>query len=150
MRYQAETVSECLVDMTDLNEMHYDEIATHKDVKKLQPDYRAYLNLERDGHLRVFTVRDDGDYLVGYFVTFIQRHIHYTDVVYALNDILYVHPDHRGGTTAYRLIKSAIQDLRDNTDANILCIHMKVKYPFRNLLGKFGFSLTEENWEVVL
>lgn len=150
MKYQVETVQECLIDMIDLNDMHYDEIGTHKHLKVLKPDYEAYLELERDGHLRVFIVRDDDDKMIGYSVTFIQNHIHYSDCVYALNDILFVHPDHRGGTVGYRLIKESIKDVKENTDATMLCIHMKVKYPFRNLLQKFGFENTEENWEVQL
>jgi len=149
MKYQVETVQECLIDMADLHEMHYAEISTHKELKKLKPDYDAYLELELNGNLRVMTVREDNN-MIGYCVTFIQPHIHYIDCTYALNDILFIHPDHRGGTVGYRLIKEAIRDLKENTDANILCIHMKVKYPFRNLLAKFGFQLTEENWEVEL
>jgi len=150
MKYQVETVSQCLPDMGELHQDHYEEITTHKHLKKLKPDYDAYYKLEKKGNLRVMTVRTDDNILIGYFVTFIQRHIHYTDVVYALNDILYIHPGHRGGTVGYRLMKEALQDLRDNTGANILCIHMKVEYPFRGLLHKLGFSLTEENWEVEL
>ena len=159
MLYQAETVEQVLPEMSSLNELHYDEIATHKDLKVLKPDYDKYLEMERLGMLRVFTVRNqveergittmaEGRYrgdLIGYFVTFISPHMHYSDCIYALNDILYIHPDYRGGTVGYRLFKEAMQDLRDNTEATILCIHMKVEYPFRQLLGKLGFSLTEEN-----
>ncbi len=149
MQYQVEYLADMLADMTVLTEAHYAEIADHKDLKVLKPDYDRYLELEELGVLRTFTVRDDGK-LIGYFITFITPHIHYSDCVYALNDIMYVHPDYRGGTVSYRLIKEALQDLRDNTDAVILCIHMKIEYPFRNLLKKFNFIQTEENWEVEL
>ena len=150
MKYQSETVQECLLDMLDMLDAHYQEITTHKHLTKLKPDYEAYLEMEKDDAIRVFTVRTDDGELIGYFVTFIQPHIHYSDCIYAMNDILYIHPDHRGGTIAYRLFKKAIQDLRDNTKANIFCIHMKVEYPFRGLLTKLDFQLTEENWEIEL
>lgn len=150
MKYQAETLQESLVDMTGLFEAHWSEISDHKHLKILKPDYEMYRLMEEDGEIRIFTVREDEGKLVGYFVTFIQSHIHYEDCIYAMNDILYLHPDHRGGTTGYRMIKEALRDIKENTDADILCIHMKVKYPFRKLLAKLNFELSEENWEVEL
>ena len=149
MRYKPETVADVIEEMVVLNQMHYDEIATHRHIKRLDPDYSRYYSLEEAGCLRIFTARDSGC-LVGYFITFITPHMHYQECIYALNDILYVHPDYRKSTVSYRLIVNAIEDIKENTGANVLCLHMKVKYPFRHLLTKLGFQLTEENWEIEL
>ena len=75
--------------------------------------------------------------------------LHYQQTSMAINDIMYVAPSHRGRTTGYKLIKLATEDLK-NLGADILIIHMKCDYPFRSLLTKLNFHLTEENWERVL
>jgi hypothetical protein len=67
----------------------------------------------------------------------------------AVNDIMYIDPAYRGGTVGYRMMKGAKADLK-NLGADILTIHMKTDYPFRSLLEKLDFHLTEENWEKVL
>ena len=87
--------------------------------------------------------------LIGYFVSIVAKGLHYQQTTLAINDIMYVDPAHRGGTVGYRLIKQAAFDLK-NLGADILTIHMKTDYPFRSLLEKLDFHLTEENWERVL
>lgn len=133
----------------------YREIATDKEVKPFDPDITQYENANELGMLRIVTARfhqpvllDDGR-LVGYFCSIVSPGLHYQQTRIALNDILYIDPEFRGGTTGYRLFKFAIEDLK-NLGADILTIHMKTDYPFRNLLTKLGFHLTEENWERVL
>ena len=146
--YQIEPMSDIIEDMKPMLYAHWEEIATNKEVKPLDPDYDKYLALEEQGILRVMTVRCSG-VLCGYFVSFVMPHLHYMQTKMAMNDIMYVAPEHRGGTVAYRLIKNSIFDLK-NINVDIMTIHMKVEYPFRNLLTKLGFSLTEENWDLVL
>ena len=147
--FQIEKFSDVYVEALPLLEAHYEEIATYKEVKALNPDVWRYLEIEEKGILRIMTARDDG-VMVGYFVSMIMPSLHYKDCSTAINDILYVHPEYRGGTLAYRLFKKALQDLKENTGANLVMIHMKIKHPFRELLTKLGFAQTEENWEKVL
>ncbi len=160
--YQVEKYEDVINEIIPMFRIHYDEIATDKDVKPLDPDLNRYQELERLGMLRIFTVREAAppvegqDYydgkptrLVGYFVSFVMNHIHYRQTKVALNDIMYVEPAHRGSTVGYRMMKLAKQDLK-NLGADVLIIHMKCAYPFRPLLTKLGFHLTEENWECVL
>ena len=138
----------------------YHEIATDKEVKPFDPDLNEYENANELGMLRIVTARHNEVYtsdptrqlegqLIGYFCSIVTRGLHYRQTRMALNDILYIHPDYRGGTTGYRLFKFAIEDLK-NFGADILTVHMKVDHPFRNLLTKLDFHLTEENWERVL
>lgn len=149
MTFQVESVSEVIAEMETLNLLHWKEIATHKHIKKLNPDYDRYYTLEDLGMLRIYTARYN-DELVGYFISMLAPHMHYRELNVAVNDILYILPAHRGSTCGYRLIKGAILDLKNNTDTQIVCIHMKVQHPFRPLLKKLGFDQTEENWEVQL
>lgn len=147
--FQIEKFKDCFPEAAPLLEAHYQEIATHKEHKVLDPDFERYYNLEDNDMLRIVTARDD-DKLVGYYVSMIISHLHYSQCVYAMNDILYVDPAYRGTSLAYRLFKYALKDLKENTKANMVLIHMKTKHPFRKLLQKFGFEQTEENWEVAL
>lgn len=146
--YQVEDYSECVGESWLMLQAHYDEICTDKHVKPLDPDYERYEKLNELGMLRVFTVRDDG-VMVGYFVSVVAPGLHYQQTMMALNDIMYLEPKYRGGTVGFRLVKLAVEDLK-NLGADILTIHMKTDYPFRSLLNKLGFHLTEENWEKVL
>jgi len=171
--YQVEKWDDCYEEAIPMLHAHYLEIATDQEIKPLDPDLEKYQQLEDAGYLRIFTARDqpqtlpevkdkgfkavqlpDGQIrqtgkLVGYFVSIVMHGLHYQQTMMALNDIMYIDPAYRGGTAGYRLIKLAAEDLK-NLGADILTIHMKTDYPFRSLLTKLGFHLTEENWERVL
>ena len=147
--YQVERFDDVVDDIKPLIKEHYLEICSHPDIYKLNPDWDTYRKLDELGMLRIFTARDGVD-LAGYFLSFVQPHIHYSDTIYAVNDILYLAPEYRGSTVGYKLIKRAAEDLRDSCGVSVLVIHMKIKHPFRPLLEKLGFIQTEENWEIVL
>ena len=162
--YQVEKYNDVINEIIPMFHAHYLEIATDQEIKPLDPDLDRYQVLEDQGMLRIFTARDqlmtneqiriagpdhNRGQLIGYFNSFVMTHIHYQQTMIALNDIMYVDPAYRGGTVGYRLVKLAKADLK-NLGADILIIHMKCDYPFRPLLTKLGFHLTEENWECVL
>ena len=120
--YDTELYSSCIEEIKPLFYKHWLEIAGHQDTVKLDPDFDRYQSIEEMGSLRIFTVRDDGK-LIGYFISFIMPHIHYRNTVYALNDILYLAPEYRGGTIGYRMFKLVMKDLKDNCNVDILVIH---------------------------
>ncbi len=160
--YQVEKWDDCYEEAIPMLEAHYVEIATDKSIKPLDPDLDRYQAMEEAGVLRIFTVRitavdaetDDTillgrGRLIGYFVSIIMKGLHYQQTTLAINDIMYIDPAYRGGTVGYRMMKGAAADLK-NLGADILTIHMKTDYPFRSLLEKLDYHLTEENWEKVL
>jgi GNAT superfamily N-acetyltransferase len=159
--YQVEKWDDCYEEAIPMLEAQYLEIATDKAIKPLDPDLDKYQGLEDAGFLRIFTVRIEPDNLegtdlprcdgrlIGYFVSIVMRGLHYQQTTLAVNDIMYIDPAYRGSTVGYRMIRGAKADLK-NLGADILTIHMKTDYPFRSLLEKLDFHLTEENWECVL
>ena len=162
--YQVEKWDDCYNEAIPMLEAHYLEIATDKAIKPLDPDLDRYQAMEEAGVLRIFTVRHTPDpadasitiapdllqgRLIGYFVSIIMKGLHYQQTTLAINDIMYIDPAYRGGTVGYRMMKGAAADLK-NLGADILTIHMKTDYPFRSLLEKLDYHLTEENWEKVL
>ncbi len=149
IQYSVEVCTESLIgELKPLLEDHWKEIAMFKDKISFSPDYEKYLILQDMGALHVVVVRDEGK-IVGYFVSFIQPHIHYKDNIFAINDILYVDPSYRGGTVAYRMFKYAKKELK-KIGVSVLMVHMKTKYPFEKLCESLGMDKEEFVYSVYL
>jgi len=149
IRYSVEVCTESFInEIKPLLEEHWEEIAMYKDKIEFSPDYDKYISLQNMGMLHVVVVRDDGK-LVGYFVSFIQPHIHYKKHLFAVSDILYIHPDYRGSTVAYRMFKYAKQELRE-VGVSVLMIHMKTAHPFGRLCEALGMEKQELSYSVYL
>lgn len=139
--FQQEFLATCADDAKELIKLHWQEIAINKDKIKLNPDWEAYNELEKNARLRVFTVRDSGK-LVGYFVTILGVNLHYKDHIFAVNDVLYLHENWRKGTTGLKLIRFAEKCLKED-GISVLNINTKVHRPFDNLMEHLGFNLVE-------
>jgi hypothetical protein len=97
--YGVESVAEVRRDIGPLLELHYEEVAMHKDAISLAPDWARYEALEAGNRLMAFTARDDGQ-LIGYSAWFMDMHIHYAGALIATNDVIFVHKDYRKGCSA--------------------------------------------------
>jgi len=139
--YQQEFMATVVSEMRTLIEQHWAEIAVNRDKIRLNPDFDAYADLEQANILRIFTARDGGR-LVGYFLVFCKRNIHYMDHVFAVNDIIYLHPDYRRGLTGVKLIKFAEKCLAED-GVSVLVINTKTHRPFDAVLERLNFNLTE-------
>ena len=148
MNYKVESFADVIDEIKPLLTAHWLEIARHKDVIALNPDYEKYRLLDEGGMLHVVTVRKE-DKLVGYFVTFVAPHLHYKDHIMATNDILYVDPDYRGGTTAFKMFKYAEKTLKDRGVEKII-INMKIAHEFGSLLDHMGYREIEKVYELML
>lgn len=141
MIYQQEFLTTVEDDIRPLLDKHWQEIALNKDKIKLNPDWEAYHNLEQEGLLKIFTAREE-DKLVGYFVVVVQRNLHYKDHLFAVNDIIFLHPDYRKGRTGIKLIQFAEQCLKED-GVSVLSINTKVHKPFDVLMEFLRFRLIE-------
>jgi len=141
LTYQQEFLSSVQDECQYLTELHWEDIALNKDNIKLNPDWDAYYAMEATGNLKIFTARS-GSILVGYFVVVSTHNIHYKDHMFASNDIIYLHKDHRKGFAGIRLIKFAEKCLRDD-GVSVLTINTKVHQPFDKVLERLGFNLIE-------
>ena len=139
--YEVEEVANVLDEVKPLLEKHWNEIALHKDNIALKPDYDKYLLLDKMNMLQLVTARDDGK-LIGYFVSFIQPHMHYKDNLFAMNDILYIDPEYRKGSVGYKLFKHAEKFLKE-VGVDVIMIHSKVKNDFKPLMDRLGFERVE-------
>ena len=139
--YQEEKLSDILPEMKPLLEEHWEEVAWYKDTIKLNPDYDMYLMMEERGRVHVSTARDDGK-LVGYTVNFVAPNPHYSDHVYAVNDIIFLLPEYRHGFTAKGMIDYSEQKLEE-MGVSVMTFHMKLANPFTTLLESCGFDCQE-------
>jgi GNAT superfamily N-acetyltransferase len=121
--------------------LHYEELTLNKDRVKLDPMWQRYAELERLGVLHVYTARD-GSELVGYAAFFVQPHLHYADLSAAINDVLFLHPDHRQGMTGIRFLKHCEAQLK-TLGAHKIVWHAKLSTSLIPILGRLGY-ITEE------
>jgi GNAT superfamily N-acetyltransferase len=121
-----------------LIQMHYDEIALHKEHVLLDPDWDRYAAIDSTGNLLIVTARNEKMQLVGYAVFFITPHIHYKSTMIASNDILYLHPAYRKGRVGIRLLKDSETACRYR-GVNKILWHVKFAKDFRNILYRLGY-----------
>lgn len=63
---------------------------------KLQPNVEAYSRGVEAGYLRAFTMRGAKAELVGYCSMGVSPHLHWSQTVWAIQDVLFVEPGRRG------------------------------------------------------
>jgi len=142
--YQVEKLDDVYHGIQALLSLHWEEIAVLKDVIKLNPSYEIYRMLEDSGKLYILTVRDDG-LLVGYFISIITKNPHYMDEVWAMNDIMYLHPKHRKALIGYTMIRKAEEGLKA-LGATVTTVHVKIEHPLDALMKKLGYTPNEVNY----
>lgn len=141
MEYKAEFIKDVLEELKPLLEEHWKEVAWYQEDIKLNPDYNKYVSMQEANNLLFVTARDEGK-LVGYNVNFLQYHPHYSDHIYAVNDIIFVHPDYRHGMVAKELLEGTEEILR-LLGVSVVTLHMKPAHPFKTLAEQCGFKQQE-------
>lgn len=136
-----ELKQELLADIIDetsaLLNQQYLELALNQEVVKLKPMWETYLTLERQHRFFVFTARIDGN-LVGYSAFFLDKHIHYEDLLVAKNDVLFLREDIRLGTAGIKLIKFSENKMKE-FGAHKIVWHVKFTKDFRPILHRLGY-----------
>lgn len=142
IKYQEEGFGPALYEeLYPLLEKHYEEVAVFQEYIKLNPDQEFYQMAQDTGRLHILTVRDQGK-LIGYTVTMVSKNPHYSDHVYAVNDVVYVDPEYRGGEVAPEMI-SKLEEIMEEKGVSVMTFHMKTFKPFQSLMYMMGFEDTE-------
>lgn len=106
-----------------LLELHWEEVAKNKGLMRLAPDWAKYQMLD-DQHYLLILVAYAGEELVGYSCNLLDGHLHYSDLRYAQNDVLFLHKDHRASPLGQRLIKRTEEDAKQR-GAKLMMWHAK-------------------------
>lgn len=142
--FQIERVSDIIDELIPLNKSHWEEIAINQDKIELSVDYDKYIALDKAGILSVVTARD-GDNLIGYCIDLVSNHLHYSNTVFAINDVVYILPIYRKASVGMRMIKFTEKVLID-IGAKVWYVHSKEHTPISSLLKRLGFNKIEENY----
>ncbi len=119
---------------------HYEELTLHKEVVRLDPDWERYLELEGEGKLAILVMRKEGE-MVGYSVFFLTRHLHYRGLFFAMNDVLFLREDLRGGM-GLRLIRESEKRLGELGVKKIVW-HAKSGTVLASLLPRLGYQVED-------
>lgn len=141
IEFQHELLNDALIaEVEPLLEDHYYELALNQERVKLNPKWREYGFLQSVGNFVLLTARD-GKRLAGYNAFFVNTHMHYADLVVAVNDVFYLHPDYRRGATALRFLRFSEDYLKDR--AHKVAYHFKATNNFGPILQRIGYSAEE-------
>lgn len=142
--FQREQSRHLWPEITPLLEKHYEEIAHHKDIP-LDPDVERYNAMDDAGLLRCFTARDCGR-LIGYAIFITAPHLHYKSTRIANQDVLFLAPEARNGTTAMRFFDFFEGRLRDE-GWQLTFQHEKIAHPaLGRLAEKRGYEAMDRIW----
>ena len=122
---------------------HHAEVG-HLPRELFSPDKERYIKMEAAGFVRLFTAREMPDRkLVGYQVFLVSPHQHYSGVLTALQDLIYLAPEHRG-LKAVRFIMYADQQL-EYSGVELISRHSPhVNHGFGTTLERMGYAPMEQ------
>lgn len=141
-RLSPEPLTEALkAEAIPLLRSHYEEIAHYRDIP-MDPDWDAYDALQKSGMLRICTARTGDGELVGYVCHIVRPHLHYRSALTAIQDVVFLREDHRGGGLGMKLIAFADQRLAGE-GVKITMQHVKAAHDFGPLLERMGYELVD-------
>lgn len=124
-----------------LQQAHWEELATNKAAMKLAPAMKQYAALEHAGILFA-VLAYDGDKLIGYSVNFMAVNLHYSALLMAQNDVLFVAKKYRTGRTGLRLMQETEQAAQKR-GAGIVLWHAKEGTPLAGILPRMGYKVQD-------
>lgn len=107
---QVELFREIVQELHELHVEHWKETERHRHGLKLNPDYDSAIASERAGKLIQFTMRTASNELVGNLRMYVVTSLH-TQTPYAMEDTLYIKPNHRGSFAVMALLRFAEDSL---------------------------------------
>lgn len=128
------------VEIEQITPTHYQELSEHaKHGIPLNPNYPDYYRRQEAGELVYLTLRSSG-VLIGYFIGFFARGLHY-DCMTLMLDIIYVTPTARGQKGG-EIIMAAVLKEWQRRHGRLWLMGYKEEHRFymEKLLSLFGFS----------
>lgn len=117
---------------------HFEEIAVHRDVTPLNPNWGHYYAVEKIDRL-IVVAAENGPELIGYNVYFVSPMLHNMSNLIAHNDIIYIKPEYRHGSLALRMIRMGEAQAK-RLGASIVSMHVKTGHDFSGLLRHVGYA----------
>ncbi len=134
-----ESFAEVREEIKPLLAAHWKEVAHYPDIE-LDVDWTRYAMLADAGLLRIFTVRSEDRKLVGYAIFMVQTNMHYKQSLQALQDVLFISPEHRG--FGKKFIEWCDHCLRSE-GVQAVYHHVKKEHNFGPMLERIGYELVD-------
>ncbi len=139
--YAREMVQDLWEELLPLSQRHWEEIAKYKDIP-LSPDIETYNKVEILGRLRCYTARKDG-VLIGYAWFFVNYNLHYQESLQAVQDVVFLAPEHRKGRIGLQLLRFADEQLKKD-GVQVISHHVKKDHPqLGSLLEFMGYEVMD-------
>lgn len=149
IRFDVEPLALVADEIAPLWERHYEEGAEDREIAPFAPDWRRYFMLEEGGNLLLLTARTDDGTMVGYLMAIIDTHLHFSRTVFAGVDVYWLAPEHRGGRTALRMLKTAEACFKA-MGAHVVLQHAWHVRGQERLLARMGYAPMETVMKKVL
>ncbi len=141
--YQRERLADVRPELTALIAAHWDEVAHHKDIRTLDPDWDQFEAMDAAGNLFFMTARADG-LIVGYVAAILRPHLHSKGLKTAYVDAIFLAHSARRNNTGVRLL--AMTDTALAAMADFIYWHVKPERDFATLLRRQGCEFIETIW----
>lgn len=126
-----------------LLKLHYEEIAWRQDKVPLDVNWSTYQTFDKLSLVLCFTGRVGGK-LFAYSAYFLTENPHYQSTKWAKNDVIFVHPEHRGGA-GIKLLKYAEEELVA-LGVSVISYHVKKCLDWGPLAERLGYEAVEMNY----
>lgn len=120
---------------------HWEEIALSKHLMVLNPSRERYLMMEAAGQILILAAWEN-DVMVGYSATFIERAMHYDDLLMAVNDVIFVRRDLRKTKAGLDLI-AATESAAKERGARMMLWHAKQNTALAELMPRLGYGVQD-------
>lgn len=137
---QEEYLLNIMTEVKPLLDKHWVELTVFPEIP-LKVNWPHYIASEFVGNFKAYIARDNGK-LVGYLAYFLGMHHHYATTLVATEDVFFVDPEHRTGTTGLKLLKFAELELK-KLDVDLVIHHSKVAHDLGPILVRRGFKATD-------
>lgn len=125
-----------------LLKQHWLEVAKHKDILVLRPDWDRYAAMAASGNLfaiAAWVSVIDGDEqkeeMVGYSANLLFKHLHYADATVCQNDVLFVAEDYRKSRIGMQLMRET-ERIASARGAKLMLWHAKEGTALDRMLGR--------------
>lgn len=138
---ESDTCTHKIAETSALQREHWDEIARNKHLMVLSPDIEQYRRIEQAGMLfAVFAY--DGDRMIGYSINILSVNLHYSSLLMANNDLLFIAKEYRAGRVGVRLIEET-KRLAAKRGARLMLWHAKEETPLAAILPRMGCTVQD-------
>jgi GNAT superfamily N-acetyltransferase len=127
--------------VTPLLGAHWQEVGKFKELTQVKPRLEQYQALDEQGAF-LGLIAEAGSEVVGYSANFFVHNMHYADLYFCQNDVLYVTPGYRKGRLGLKLIEETVR-IAKQRGAKLMLWHAKEDTALHALLPRLGYEVLD-------